>query len=83
MSSSTQRALAQRAIGAANLMEAFQRKLAQEMEQQNINWDAPNTVTLSLPVPMILDMCTKMVVLKKEIRQLEKNLENRGKFYGG
>jgi hypothetical protein len=79
MSSSTQRALSDRAVRAAALIEFWGGQIGNEMKAQNIDWINPGDTKLTLPANMVAAMLSHMIPLAREIRQFQKNLANKGK----
>jgi hypothetical protein len=77
MASSTQRALATRAIHAAGLIEYWSGEIEKVMVKQNINTPFPGpdeSVTLKAKVLKL--MFSDMLPLTREIRELERNLKS-------
>jgi hypothetical protein len=72
MAIATQRALAERAIRAARVMEYWHKWLATEVEKQGVDPFSENQVSIN--ADKILAMREQMAVLVSEIRKFEKNL---------
>lgn len=79
MASATQRALANRAIQAAKLIELWNELFQKEMHKQNAQPYAGATVTFQ--ADMLSNMFLALRLLAREIRDLERNL-NKEKIRG-
>ena len=74
MASTTQRALANRAVQAANLMAYWSGQIEQEMAKQGLEARPRPSETVTLNAEKVARMLLRMLILIDEIHELQGNL---------